>query len=680
MTHKIDKLTVEFHWARNRLFDRACCESLLMLCKADPQAKIIDIQQKSKNKWRPVAMDTVELEKTGSRKLKLTAKTIMTIAEKLYTQGLISYPRTETNKFSKETNLRSLVEMQKDHNDWGEFAQRVLQWGPNPRNGNKSDQAHPPIHPTKFTNSLQGDEKRVYELIVRTFLACVSKDAVGFETIATAELGKEEFTATGLVILERNYLDVYPYEKWTGKEIHNYEVGQRFTPTELGIQEGKTSAPQLLTEADLIGLMDKHGIGTDATHAELISKIKERNYIGEVNSKLVPGQLGMGLYEGYELMQSEFTKPKLRAAFEEDLKAICDGRKDAQAVLREQIEIYRTSYRVVIEKAIALDRALAARFQSEPLPATENFDIPSIVEIFKCPKCRTNSMTVKQKRDNTGAFITCLGFPGCKHAIFINELKELAAVDEVCQNCRQNNKKIKIKFKQIATLGMMIENANFSRIEGTHFISCLVCDSNMRQVLNIPADSVKILGNIVSASANPIHHNDFARPQNRDGRGGSPPARNFSSRPNWYHDNDDDDDRPMGGGGAIAVSNNTGNSWNSSRPNQSSSSGNANNRSAGPSSSSSNARANDTSKLPSVNCKCGVLAAKFTVKADTPNKGRPFYTCMSKKCKFFVWADQPLPADVQVVASGAAGGKRKCSSCRQEGHTKRNCPSLPSFD
>lgn len=106
VTHTIDDLTVEFAWDRNRLFDREACEDYLMLCLAEPTATVINVTTKPKNKWRPCPMDTVELEKLGSRKLKLPAKQIMTIAEKLYTQGIISYPRTETTIFSSEINLR----------------------------------------------------------------------------------------------------------------------------------------------------------------------------------------------------------------------------------------------------------------------------------------------------------------------------------------------------------------------------------------------------------------------------------------------------------------------------------------------------------------------------------------------------------------------------------------------
>lgn len=80
------------------------------------------------------------MEKNVSRKLKINAKDAMKIAEKLYTQGYISYPRTETNIFPKELNLTPLVEQQIEDARWGQFAHRIMnEGGPNPRQGKKSD-------------------------------------------------------------------------------------------------------------------------------------------------------------------------------------------------------------------------------------------------------------------------------------------------------------------------------------------------------------------------------------------------------------------------------------------------------------------------------------------------------------------------------------------------------------
>ncbi|KAH6928203.1 hypothetical protein HPB50_012579 [Hyalomma asiaticum] len=344
--------TLQFSWKRHRLFDYHVCFLLYERCLhgnvspffcvfawncvkqvkhqeievfcfifQPPQAKVVEVKSKPKSKWRPQPMDTVELEKLASRKLRMSAKDTMQVAEKLYTDGFISYPRTETTKFPPDLNLRPLVEAQAQDPRWGDFARRLLQDGLTPRQGNKTDQAHPPIHPVKSAPGLEGNAKRVYELVVRHFLACLSKDAEGKETTVEVDLNGERFIATGLVIFARNYLEVYIYDKWNGKEIPSYQEGECFVPDSIKMAEGETTPPPLLREADLIALMEKHGIGTDATHAEHIETVKNRLYVALTSDGyLVPGELGMGLVEGYDSMGLEMSKPHLRAELEADLK------------------------------------------------------------------------------------------------------------------------------------------------------------------------------------------------------------------------------------------------------------------------------------------------------------------------------------------------------------------------
>lgn len=333
---------VTFNWKRVRLFDAEACTAIYLKMLADPVARVINVQEKPTYKYRPQPMDTISLEKLASSKLKISAKQTMAIAEKLYQRAIISYPRTETNRFEKDINLQQLVQDQVQDPRWGQFANGVLQVGPRPRNGNKSDQAHPPIHPLKWVNNLAGNEARVYELIVRHFLACVSADAVGKQVKVRIKVEEEEFETSGLTVIERNFLDVYPYVKWTDKELPNYVEGSTFNPAELMLHTGSTTAPALLTEADLISLMEKHGIGTDATHAEHIETIQKRLY-AEMNRdrRFLPKKLGLGLVNGYVSMGLELSKPRLRAALERDLQAICDGRRTAADVLRDQIQNYR---------------------------------------------------------------------------------------------------------------------------------------------------------------------------------------------------------------------------------------------------------------------------------------------------------------------------------------------------
>lgn len=177
------------------------------------------------------------------------------------------------------------------------------------------------------------------------------------------DIAQERFVAHGLMILARNYLDVYPYDHWSDKTLPVYERGSCFQPSTVEMVDGETSPPQLLTEADLIALMEKHGIGTDATHAEHIETIKARMYVGLTPEKrFLPGHLGMGLVEGYDSMGYEMSKPDLRAELEADLKLICEGKKDKVVVLRQQVQKYKQVFIEAVAKAKKLDEALSQYF------------------------------------------------------------------------------------------------------------------------------------------------------------------------------------------------------------------------------------------------------------------------------------------------------------------------------
>lgn len=381
----------------------------------------------------------------------------------------------------------------------------------------------------------------------------------------------------------------------------------------------------------------------------------------------------MGLVEGYELMNLTLTKPELRAQLEIDLKGICDGVKNSQEVLRQQIEIYRECFQKIIREVNSLDRAMATRFEEEPeLEAMPDIPITVIHDILKCPKCRANTMVVRQKKDNSGSFISCLGYPNCKNAVWLQEdVKEISSIDEKCTNCGGENHKIRLKFKHASMLGMVDEKPEFSRIEQYYYITCLLCDSKLRTLLRIPHDAVKVVGNLVGAASNAVHHaprnNNQARNYGTNAaQPPPPPPRNDTqNRPNWFDDdnnNNGDDHRPNGGSGAIALPrSNWGNQNTSSSINQNQ------NQNQKPT----------TSKT--VKCNCGILTMRFVCKKEGANLNRAFLKCSKNSCRYFQWEDsisnnnQPGTSGT-IVAAGRA--VRHCGICKLPGHNRTKCPNL----
>uniref|UniRef100_A0A2K6TGE9 DNA topoisomerase n=1 Tax=Saimiri boliviensis boliviensis TaxID=39432 RepID=A0A2K6TGE9_SAIBB len=535
VTHDHKDGIVEFNWKRHRLFNHTACLVLYQLCMEDPMATVVEVRSKPKSKWRPQALDTVELEKLASRKLRINAKETMRIAEKLYTQGYISYPRTETNIFPRDLNLTVLVEQQTPDPRWGAFAQSILErGGPTPRNGNKSDQAHPPIHPTKYTNSLQGDEQRLYEFIVRHFLACCSQDAQGQETTVEIDIAQERFVAHGLMILARNYLDVYPYDHWSDKILPVYEQGFRFQPSTVEMVDGETSPPKLLTEADLIALMEKHGIGQlEPPHPAPVLLFN----VGLVTRQKYLPESGLSSSDNCRLMG-----------------------------------IYLCLF-------FRLDEALAQYFGNGTEVAQQEEIYPAMPEpIRKCPQCNKD-MVLKTKK-NGGFYLSCMGFPECRSAMwFPDSVLEASRDGSVCPVCQPHPVyRLKLKFKRGSLPPTM----------PLEFVCCIGgCDETLREILDLR----------------------FSRgPPRASQPSGRLQANQSLNRMDSSHHPQPSDGRQTGPSRALA--------WTLPPP-----------TAAGESN--------------SVTCNCGQEAVLLTVRKEGPNQGRQFFKCNTGSCNFFLWADSP---------------------------------------
>ncbi|XP_022831153.1 DNA topoisomerase 3-alpha [Spodoptera litura] len=622
VNHTLNNLSVDFAWERVRLFDQSACQLFHDICIENPLAKVCEVKTKPKSKWRPLPLDTVELEKLASRKLKINAKETMRLAEKLYTGGFISYPRTETNEFPKEMNLAQLVGHQTGDPNWGSFAQNILDsGGPTPRQGNKSDKAHPPIHPTKYTNNLSGNEQRLYEFIVRSFLACCSKDAQGQETTVSIDIANEKFHASGLMITARNYLEVYPYDKWSSKEIHVYDNGQTFNPTSIDILDGNTSPPNLLTEADLIALMEKHGIGTDATHAEHIETIKNRSYVALADAiHFVPGLLGMGLVEGYDAMGLTISKPHLRAQLEADLKAISEGRKQPQQVLAEQVAKYKEVYQTVALEANKIDAALAERFREQPneyVPSTESLPV-SMPSALKCPKCGTD-MVVRQKKNNADdLYISCMSFPNCKNAVWLPSLvKSIQVLPNTCPTCGPNYKMLKFEWK----------NNQLSHLYPPPYTGCIGgCDMTFLEMLRINPASVRP----ISENRNQV----ATQPQNTIN---SNRTQTVNNRTNNNNSTNTIPVAPVRANPRQPTTTTTQPRHFLPPPTVNRNQNTMNNQPRMPT-----PRSNDGDN--NILCGCNQPAILLTVRKQNANHGKQFYKCQVGKdnggCDFFLWAPE----------------------------------------
>lgn len=371
-----------FKWAYDRVYDAAGAVALFedMMAVAQEESQrlqqqpaseplrlhgtISHVQQKQTQKVAPAPLNTVELQKLASQHLRISAENCMSIAETLYQQGFLSYPRTETDEFSlNDDELVNLAATLIDNPTVSDFAHRIVQNREEhyrrPRSGGHNDHAHPPIHPLRHMPSGTGDHAEVYLLVVRHFLACMSPPAIAAATHVDLTFGNVRFHTSGQTVVSRGWLDVYPYERWGSSTVPNYQQGQLVHPSDVQLRPGRTEAPQLLTETQLITTMDNNGIGTDATIAQHIKTVVEREYVIREGNYLKPSSLGTALVAAYEVAGlGELVRPTLRAQMELAMGDIARGAATKQQVLDAAVEMYKGKLQQLVSRLDVFEEEL----------------------------------------------------------------------------------------------------------------------------------------------------------------------------------------------------------------------------------------------------------------------------------------------------------------------------------
>ncbi|XP_060927383.1 DNA topoisomerase 3-beta-1 [Limanda limanda] len=369
-------------WNRVRVFDREVGQMFVNLAKTSREAKVESVSKKEKAKQRPQALNTVEMLRVASSSLGMGPQHTMQIAERLYTQGYISYPRTETTHYPENFDLKGTLKQQTNNPFWAEEVKALLSTGLNrPRKGSDAGD-HPPITPMRAASEgeLGSDGWRLYEYITRHFIATISQDCKYLQTTIYFSIGPEAFSCTGKTLISPGYTTVMP---WLGipleENLPECERGDTFTVDEIKLVEKQTSPPEYLTEAELITLMEKHGVGTDASIPVHINNICQRNYVTIENGrKLKPTNLGIVLVHGYYKIDAELVLPTIRSAVEKQLNLIAQGKADFRQVLQHTLDIFKRKFHYFVDSITGMDELMEVSFS--PIAASGK-------PLARCGKC-----------------------------------------------------------------------------------------------------------------------------------------------------------------------------------------------------------------------------------------------------------------------------------------------------
>ncbi|XP_026192377.1 DNA topoisomerase 3-beta-1 [Cyclospora cayetanensis] len=380
---RVGEQELSLEWARGQVFDRVVAQTFHAIVRYCGRVAVVTAAKQSEEVLAmPQALNTVSLLKAASQRLGIGPHHAMQIAERLYLGGYITYPRTETCCYPPSFDLQGAVQAQTTNAYWGMHAQQILARGiAKPRSGMDAGD-HPPITPVRSVTENEiggGDAWRMYELVARTFLATVSGNCKFKKQTLTLAINGESFTTSARVCIDPGFTAVLRESELRDTTLPNLKPGDELLVQGVSIVDRMTSPPSYLSESDLLSLLEKHRIGTDASMATHINNICERNYVSLTSGRrLEPTKLGICLIHGLMAIDAELVLPFVRASIEQLVDVIAKGKAPREAVVLHSLNIFKAKFAYFVNKIERMDALFGVTFTA--LSATGN-------PLSRCGRC-----------------------------------------------------------------------------------------------------------------------------------------------------------------------------------------------------------------------------------------------------------------------------------------------------
>ncbi len=318
------------------------------------------ITSRKVNRRPPTPFNTTAFAAEASSRLSITPSRAMRVAEDLYMDGFISYPRTDNTVYPSSLATRELVASLVGIPEF-EAAAPLLDGDLKPTRGKKETTDHPPIYPTQAVHpgGLEGVHRRVYELVVRRFLATFGKPMITESTRAEIEAGSETYFVRGSVVVDPGYAAIYTYARSADDEIPRLEEGQSLElDGEPWIVDKETQPPSRIGQGKLLEMMEERGLGTKATRPDIIQKLFDRGYV--FGNPPSPTETGIAMYEAFKRYVPRMATPEMTAELERDMDEIAGGKTKKDEVLQISRQMLHGTYEEVADKEEDLAKVIWA--------------------------------------------------------------------------------------------------------------------------------------------------------------------------------------------------------------------------------------------------------------------------------------------------------------------------------
>lgn len=432
---------------------------------------IVESVEKKETRRNPAPpFKTSTLQQSAWQRLKFSSKMTMSLAQRLYEEGHITYHRTDSLNLS-ETSLESAKKFITKKYGKNYWTGKVIRYKTKSASAQEAHEAIRPAYPErdpKSMNEIDSKQLKLYALIWERFIASQMAPAVFDSVFADIAANSYTFRANGQTLKFDGFLKVY-HTKFEEKQLPKLEKGDRLNLIRLDNIQHFTEPPARYNEASLIKILEKYGIGRPSTYAPTLSTIQDRNYVAKNDQKrFFPTEMGIivndVLVENFpQIVDIDFT-----AKMEKELDEVSEGKDTWGKTCKDFYEPFAKNlekkYESVEKKDLTKETDKTCPKCGAPLierlgrfgkfyacskfpeckyteSATKEQDALNIA----CPKCKEGKLTAKRTKRGK-IFYGCNRFPKCDFALWDKP------VDEFCHACNsilvEKGKKIKCSNKE----------------------------------------------------------------------------------------------------------------------------------------------------------------------------------------------------------------------------------------
>ncbi|WP_245526418.1 DNA topoisomerase I [Desulfurococcus mucosus] len=315
----------------------------------------------------PPPFNLGDLQEEAARIYGFSPAKTQAIAEQLYLDALISYPRTNSQKLPPTLNYRGILDNLASIGKYSGLVASLLSETRGvlkPVEGEKEDPAHPAIYPTGMKpGGLTDEQWAVYDLIVRRFLAVFAQPArlTHYTVKAVTPSRDAVFKASWQRVEEQGWMKYYGFHTYKSSRAPGLVKGDKLGVVKVSMRESYTKPPKRLSKIDVLRWMESVEIGTEATRAQIIEKLFERKYLFLESKGIGVSDLGFGVVEVVERFFPDLLSIELTRRFEKEMDAIRRGLRSRGQVLEEAKRILTAMLGEFDENRVEAGRQLAVR-------------------------------------------------------------------------------------------------------------------------------------------------------------------------------------------------------------------------------------------------------------------------------------------------------------------------------